>query len=95
MGRKFCVGGNWKMNGTKESITELAKILSGPLDPNVEVVVGCPSVYISFARGLLPVSIGVAGQVNRKKMIVVQCISESYVVLRMPTKLSLVHLLVK
>lgn len=53
------------MNGSKESITELAKILSaGPLDPNVEIVVGCPSVYISFARGLLPASIGVAGQVR-------------------------------
>jgi len=51
------------MNGSKDSITELAKILStGPLDANVEVVVGCPSVYISFARGLLPASIGVAGQ---------------------------------
>lgn len=52
------------MNGSKESITELAKILTtGPLDPNVEVVVGCPGVYITFARGLLPKSIGVAGQV--------------------------------
>ncbi|XP_070498134.1 triosephosphate isomerase [Chironomus tepperi] len=63
MGRKFCVGGNWKMNGTKASITDLCKVLSaGPLDPNVEVVVGCPAVYISFARDLLPASIGVAGQ---------------------------------
>lgn len=66
MGRKFCVGGNWKMNGSKDSITELAKILStGPLDPNVEVVVGCPGVYISFARGLLPATISVAGQVGK------------------------------
>jgi len=63
MSRKFCVGGNWKMNGSKESITELAKILTaGPLDPNVEVIVGCPAVYISFARSLLPASISVAGQ---------------------------------
>lgn len=53
------------MNGSKDSITELAKILTtGPLDPNVEVVVGCPAVYISFARGLLPASISVAGQVS-------------------------------
>jgi len=51
------------MNGSKDSITELAKILStGPLDSNVEVIVGCPAVYISFARGLLPASISVAGQ---------------------------------
>ena len=65
MSRKFCVGGNWKMNGTKDSITELAKILTaGPLDPNVEVIVGCPAVYISFARSLLPPSISIAGQVK-------------------------------
>ncbi|CAO1311082.1 unnamed protein product [Diamesa serratosioi] len=63
MSRQFCVGGNWKMNGDKASITELCKILTtGPLDPNVEVVVGCPAIYISFARGLLPASINVAGQ---------------------------------
>lgn len=65
MSRKFCVGGNWKMNGSKESITELSQILAkGPLDPNVEVIVGCPAVYISFARSLLPPSISVAGQVE-------------------------------
>ena len=71
------------MNGSKDSITQLAKTLSdGPLDPNVEVIirrkkslsvlmsyflqviVGCPSVFISFARGLLPSSINVAGQVK-------------------------------
>lgn len=53
------------MNGDKTSITELAKILTaGPLDSNVEVVIGCPSIYISFARGLLPATIGVAGQVK-------------------------------
>lgn len=53
------------MNGSKDSIAELAKILTtGPLDPNVEVVVGCPSVYISYARGVLPASISVAGQVS-------------------------------
>jgi triosephosphate isomerase (TIM) len=63
MSRKFCVGGNWKMNGDKASITELCKVLTaGPLDPNVEVVVGCPGVYITLARGLLPATIGVAGQ---------------------------------
>ncbi|XP_055376663.1 triosephosphate isomerase [Condylostylus longicornis] len=63
MGRKFCVGGNWKMNGDKASITELCKILSaGPLDPNTEVVVGCPSLYITFAKPLLPATIGVAAQ---------------------------------
>lgn len=31
---------------------------------SIKVIVGCPAVYISFARGLLPASINIAGQVN-------------------------------
>jgi len=35
MGRKFFVGGNWKMNGNKASIDPIIDFLSkGPLDPN-------------------------------------------------------------
>lgn len=125
MGRKFCVGGNWKMNGSKDSITELCKILSaGPLDPNVEVserlqiadyvinqeiidffifsqncsqvVVGCPSVFISFARGLLPASIGVAGQVNEEYLISSKTSSKTKEHFsRMPLKSNQEHSLVK
>uniref|UniRef100_U5EUW5 Triosephosphate isomerase n=1 Tax=Corethrella appendiculata TaxID=1370023 RepID=U5EUW5_9DIPT len=63
MGRKFCVGGNWKMNGDKKSITELCDILKkGPLDPNVEVVVGCPAPYLTLAKSLLPATINVSAQ---------------------------------
>lgn len=62
-GRKFCVGGNWKMNGDQKSIAEICKTLSeAQLDPNTEVVIGCPAVYLMYARNLLPCSIGVAGQ---------------------------------
>lgn len=51
------------MNGDKASIAEICKNLTvGPLDPNTEVVVGCPALYISYARGLLPATIGVSGQ---------------------------------
>jgi hypothetical protein len=33
--RKFFVGGNWKMNGSKESIDGIIGFLNaGPLDPN-------------------------------------------------------------
>ena len=40
MGRKFFVGGNWKMNGNKESIDKIIEFLTtGPLDPNT----GCNS----------------------------------------------------
>lgn len=39
MGRKFVVGGNWKMNGDKNQINEIINNLKkGPLDPNVEVL---------------------------------------------------------
>lgn len=38
--RKFCVGGNWKMNGDKKSINDICAFLkAGPLDPNVEVII--------------------------------------------------------
>ncbi|EEB13564.1 triosephosphate isomerase, putative [Pediculus humanus corporis] len=63
MGRKFWVGGNWKMNGTKNSIEEIANFLKkGPLDPNTEVVVGVPAVYLNFAKEKLPENVEVAAQ---------------------------------
>ena len=49
MARKFFVGGNWKMNGTKSSIDEICSwLVAGPLDPNTEVVVGVPGCYIQY-----------------------------------------------
>ena len=39
MGRKFFVGGNWKMNGTKAGIDSIIDFLAkGPLDPNAGTV---------------------------------------------------------
>ena len=36
MGRKFFVGGNWKMNGNKQLNNEIIQFLAkGPLDGNV------------------------------------------------------------
>ena len=53
--RRFFVGGNWKMNGDKASIDALCKILTrGPLDPETEVVVAVPAVYLERVRGKLP-----------------------------------------
>ena len=38
MGRKFFVGGNWKMNGSKSEIDAILSWLSeGSIDPNTEV----------------------------------------------------------
>uniref|UniRef100_A0A646QF27 Triosephosphate isomerase n=1 Tax=Hemiscolopendra marginata TaxID=943146 RepID=A0A646QF27_9MYRI len=63
MGRKFFVGGNWKMNGTKESIGEIRDFLkAGPLDPNTEVVCGVPAIYLEYSRQILPSEIQLAAQ---------------------------------
>ncbi|KAG8864137.1 triosephosphate isomerase, partial [Serendipita sp. 405] len=47
MTRKFFVGGNFKMNGSKESLSKLVKALNeASLDPNTEVVIAPPSLYL-------------------------------------------------
>merc|ERR1712001_566257 len=64
MVRKFFVGGNWKMNGDKASIDAIIDFLvKGPTDPNVDVVVSCPSCYLMYVREKLPSDrFGVAAQ---------------------------------
>jgi triosephosphate isomerase len=63
MGRKFFVGGNWKMNGDKAAIDGIVKFLKeGPLDKNAEVVVAVPAPYLDHVRRSLPSEIGVAAQ---------------------------------
>ncbi|KAK4173483.1 putative triosephosphate isomerase [Triangularia setosa] len=50
MARKFFVGGNFKMNGTKESIKAIIKNLNeAQLDPNVEVVIAPSHLYLPIA----------------------------------------------
>ncbi|CAN8016838.1 unnamed protein product [Ixodes persulcatus] len=62
-GRKFCVGGNWKMNGNKSSIKEICDMLkTAKLDPNTEVVLGCPAPYLDYVRRILPAAIAVSAQ---------------------------------
>jgi len=61
--RKFFVGGNWKMNGTKKDIDTIVDwMVKGPLDPSTEVVVGVPQCYLMYVRSKLPSTIGVAAQ---------------------------------
>lgn len=63
MARRFCVGGNWKLNGSKQSINLICKnLVAGPLDPNTEVVIGCPATHLEYTRTQLPPAFGVAGQ---------------------------------
>lgn len=63
MGRKFFVGGNFKMNGTIKSIKEIAHNLStAKLDPNTEVVIAPPTLYLLLTREHLDSKIEVAAQ---------------------------------
>ncbi|EEH09954.1 triosephosphate isomerase [Histoplasma capsulatum G186AR] len=53
MARKFFVGGNFKMNGTIQTITQIiANLKSASLDPNTEVVIAPPAIYLVLAREL-------------------------------------------
>ncbi|XP_060948363.1 triosephosphate isomerase [Limanda limanda] len=61
--RSFFVGGNWKMNGNKETLSEMMENLnSADLQELTEVVCAAPSVYLDFVRSRLDRRIGVAAQ---------------------------------
>jgi triosephosphate isomerase len=63
MGRQFFVGGNFKMNGTIKSITEIVENLNkAKLDENTEVVIAPPSLYLLLTREHLRKGIEVAAQ---------------------------------
>uniref|UniRef100_V9KUX9 Triosephosphate isomerase n=2 Tax=Callorhinchus TaxID=7866 RepID=V9KUX9_CALMI len=63
MGRKFFVGGNWKMNGDKKSLGELICAMNkAKVSAETEVVCGAPAVYIEFARKHLDAKFAVAAQ---------------------------------
>lgn len=63
MGRQFFVGGNFKMNGNIKSIKDIVKNLNeAKLDPNVEVVISPPSLYLLLTRENLREGIEVAAQ---------------------------------
>jgi triosephosphate isomerase len=63
MPRQFFVGGNFKMNGVQESITNIVKNLnSAQLDSNTEVVISPPALYLTLTRSLADSKIGVAAQ---------------------------------
>ncbi|KAI7729841.1 hypothetical protein M8C21_019830 [Ambrosia artemisiifolia] len=60
---EFFVGGNWKCNGTKDSIKQLVSDLnSATLEPDVDVVVGPPFVYIDQVKNSLTDRIEIAAQ---------------------------------
>ncbi|KAL2213370.1 triosephosphate isomerase [Sarocladium strictum] len=63
MARKFFVGGNFKMNGSISSIKEIVKNLNdADLDPNTEVVIAPPALYLLLVREHLRSGLEVASQ---------------------------------
>ncbi|WOG84743.1 hypothetical protein DCAR_0103927 [Daucus carota subsp. sativus] len=60
---QFFVGGNWKCNGTKDSISKLVTDLnSSTLEADVDVVVSPPFVYIDQVKNSLTDKIDIAAQ---------------------------------
>ncbi|KAF9385238.1 triosephosphate isomerase [Mortierella sp. AD011] len=63
MPRKFIVGGNFKLNGSQDSLATLVEGLNkGSLDSNVEIVVSPPFVYLDQVRKSVRKDVAVAGQ---------------------------------
>ncbi|KAG8738411.1 triosephosphate isomerase [Ceratobasidium sp. 423] len=63
MARKFFVGGNFKMNGTVQSIQEIIENLNkASLDPNTEVVIAPPALYLLTSLAAVNKNIQVAAQ---------------------------------
>ncbi|KAJ1693112.1 hypothetical protein LUZ63_009810 [Rhynchospora breviuscula] len=60
---KFFVGGNWKCNGSKESVSKLVSDLNAAtLESDVDVVVAPPFVYIEQVKNSLTDRIEVSAQ---------------------------------
>ncbi|KAK4630881.1 Triosephosphate isomerase [Fulvia fulva] len=63
MARQFFVGGNFKMNGDITTIKEIVSHLnSAKVDPNTEVVISPPALYLLLTREHLRSGIEVAAQ---------------------------------
>ncbi|CAN6205215.1 unnamed protein product [Urochloa humidicola] len=60
---KFFVGGNWKCNGTKDSISKLVSELNAAtLESDVDVVVAPPFIYIDQVKNSLTNRIEISAQ---------------------------------
>lgn len=60
---KFFVGGNWKCNGTKDSITKLVTELnSAKLEDDVDIIVAPPFIYIDQVKNSLTDRIEISAQ---------------------------------
>ncbi|KAH8151221.1 uncharacterized protein LAJ45_04923 [Morchella importuna] len=63
MARKFFVGGNFKSNGTVASIKSIIEHLNNAkLNPNVEVAIAPPAIYLLLANEITRKDIAIAAQ---------------------------------
>jgi len=63
MFRKPVVGGNWKCNGTVQSVKDLLAAFGGAADPSgVEVCIFPPTVQIALAQRVAPAGVGIGVQ---------------------------------
>lgn len=61
--RRFFVGGNWKMNGTKADNKKLVDMLnSATIDSNTEICCAPPAIYLDLVRQQLDKKFHVAAQ---------------------------------
>jgi len=64
--RKYFIGGNWKCNGTIESVKNIIAILNNSPNnissPSTEVVIAVPNIYISMVQNLLKKNISICAQ---------------------------------
>lgn len=63
-GRSYLIGGNWKCNGTFESLQTLMKEFEalGPIPKNVEVAICAPDLYIPLVKKSLRSDIAIGAQ---------------------------------
>lgn len=58
------IGGNWKCNGTVESVKAMAEVLNkaGSFSPNSEVVIAAPSIHLQALKSIIRPDISVCAQ---------------------------------
>uniref|UniRef100_K3W7H3 Triosephosphate isomerase n=1 Tax=Globisporangium ultimum (strain ATCC 200006 / CBS 805.95 / DAOM BR144) TaxID=431595 RepID=K3W7H3_GLOUD len=63
-GRKVVIGGNWKCNGTKQSVRDLIAVLNKTEvnTAQVEVIVAPPALHLQLAQDLIQNNISVSAQ---------------------------------
>ena len=61
---KALIGGNWKCNGTVESVKSMINVLNnaGPFSPNSEVVIAAPAIHINTCKTTFRPDIAVAAE---------------------------------